>query len=218
MGASEAGIVKYVDIIWDWNGTLFDDAWLCVETMNHILRRRKLPPLSADQYAERFRFPVEAYYRDLPFDWSAESFEEIGREFMREYEARRLECSLRAGAKDVLAAIRAKGVRQHLISGYHQQTLEELVIHFGLAGFFEDVVGAEDLYGRGKLHLADRWLKRQPRARHRLVVGDTVHDFELACRLGADCALIPAGHNSRRRLEACGARIVESLQDLLATF
>ena len=45
-------------VIWDWNGTLLDDAVLCVEVMNVVLARRKLPPLTAERYADRFRFPV----------------------------------------------------------------------------------------------------------------------------------------------------------------
>ncbi|NCY21717.1 HAD family hydrolase, partial [bacterium] len=34
---------KYRHLIWDWNGTLLDDAWLCREIMNGQLRRRGLP-------------------------------------------------------------------------------------------------------------------------------------------------------------------------------
>ena len=29
---------KYRHVIWDWNGTLLDDAWLCVEIINEMLR------------------------------------------------------------------------------------------------------------------------------------------------------------------------------------
>jgi phosphoglycolate phosphatase len=34
--------MKYKHIIWDWNGTLIDDAWLCVDIMNKILEKRNL--------------------------------------------------------------------------------------------------------------------------------------------------------------------------------
>ncbi|MDH5646585.1 MAG: hypothetical protein OEZ01_11285, partial [Candidatus Heimdallarchaeota archaeon] len=39
---------RYEHIIWDWNGTLLDDAWLCVEIMNSMLAKRpaiKMPML-----------------------------------------------------------------------------------------------------------------------------------------------------------------------------
>ena len=35
--------MKY--IIWDWNGTLLDDVPLCVEIMNTMLKKRRLPEL-----------------------------------------------------------------------------------------------------------------------------------------------------------------------------
>ncbi len=205
----------YQDVIWDWNGTLFDDAWLCVETMNAVLHRRGLPALSAERYAETFRFPVEAYYRDLPFDWTRESFKEIGLEFMRDYEARRLECRLRDGALDALAFFRARGARQHVISGYLQDTLVELVAHYGLTSWFDEIVGASDVYARGKLDLGEAWARRRGGNSPRLVIGDTVHDHEMAQRIGADCVLIPAGHNARRRLEACGVPVVDGLAELI---
>lgn len=206
---------SYADVIWDWNGTLLDDAWLCIETINELLRRRSLPAVTADSYAELFEFPVERYYRRLGFDWSRETFESVGREFMNLYEARRLECRLREGAREALARFRARGARQHLISGYRRDTLQELVDHLGLRDWFEEVIGAEDMYARGKLDLGQRWqLARGAAAGPRLVIGDTVHDFELAGVLDADCVLLPAGHNSRRRLAACGARIIESLHEL----
>lgn len=37
---------KYETVIWDFNGTLFDDAWLCIDVMNEMLNRRGLKTLS----------------------------------------------------------------------------------------------------------------------------------------------------------------------------
>ncbi len=207
--------VPYRHVIWDWNGTLLDDAGLCIEAINLVLRRRNLAEIRADEYAELFDFPVERYYRRLPFDWARESFEQVGSEFMEIYEARRLECRLREGAREALARFRARGARQHLISGYRREPLVELIRHFGLEPFFDEILGAEDIYARGKLNLAERWRTgRDDGDGPRLVIGDTVHDFEMARLLGAACILLPCGHMSRRRLEACGARVAASLDDV----
>ena len=55
-------------VIWDWNGTLLDDAWLCVDVMNGMLCRRALPVLTPAKYEESFDFPVLDFYRrrELP--------------------------------------------------------------------------------------------------------------------------------------------------------
>mgnify|MGYP005843012475 CR=1 FL=1 len=206
---------EYSEVMWDWNGTLFDDAWLCVEAMNGLLRCRGLPELTPERYADIFDFPVERYYRRLGFDWSRETFEAVGLEFMRVYEARRLECRLRLGAVEALARWRRRGARQHLISGYRQDTLDELVARYGVREWFDDVVGAEDVFARGKLDLGARWREaRGAGAGPRLVIGDTVHDFEMARVIGADCVLLPCGHNSLRRLAACGTTLRSSLDEL----
>jgi hypothetical protein len=39
--------ITYKHISWDWNGTLFDGAWLCLETMNTLRRKRVSESLAA---------------------------------------------------------------------------------------------------------------------------------------------------------------------------
>ena len=60
--------MRYKHIIWDWNGTLLDDTWLCVEGINQALIKRNLTPISEDRYREVFTFPVRDYYKKLGFD------------------------------------------------------------------------------------------------------------------------------------------------------
>ena len=64
------------NIIWDWNGTLLDDAWLCRDVMNGMLRLRDMDFLSAERYREIFDFPIVRYYERIGFDLERESFED----------------------------------------------------------------------------------------------------------------------------------------------
>ncbi|HIE27896.1 TPA: hypothetical protein EYP66_11475 [Candidatus Poribacteria bacterium] len=89
-------MTEYRHIIWDWNGTLFDDAWLCVEIVNGLLRNRNKPCISHKQYQEAFDFPIE-------------SFESVATEFIVEYDKRRFECKLQDNAITVLEACAATG-------------------------------------------------------------------------------------------------------------
>ena len=41
---------KYENIIWDWNGTLLDDADYCVICMNKVLSKRKIPQIDINEY------------------------------------------------------------------------------------------------------------------------------------------------------------------------
>jgi len=114
---------KYKHIIWDWNGTLLDDAWLCVDVINGVLSRRNMSTISLRQYQELFNFPVIDYYVRLGFDFEKESFEIVGTEFIDNYEKRRHEVNLQKGAKAVLKSVREADLTQSLLSASLQTTL-----------------------------------------------------------------------------------------------
>ena len=205
----------YRHLIWDWNGTLLDDAWLCREIMNGQLRRRGLPELSVERYEQIFDFPVEKYYRAVGFDWARESFQEAGTEFIVEYEKRKKECSLQGGAQELLARIAAGGWSQAVLSAYSHATLEEFLGHFGVRHHFRSVAGSRDHYAAGKVGHGLKMLEElHVSPQETLLIGDTTHDAEVAKAMGVDCLLVPSGHNSRARLEQCGVPMAESLAAL----
>lgn len=207
---------KYRHLIWDWNGTLLDDAWLCREIMNGQLRKRGLPVISRERYETVFDFPVERYYRTVGFDWAKESFAEAGTEFILEYEKRKKECRLQAGAKALLQRVEQEGISQAVLSAYAHPTLVEFLGHFGVQGHFRSVAGNRDHYAAGKVEQGLEMLEElHVRPQETVLIGDTTHDAEVARAMGVDCLLIPCGHNSRERLESCGFPLVAGLGDLL---
>jgi len=206
---------RYEHVIWDWNGTLLDDAWLALEIINQLLAKRGMPTISAARYREIFGFPLREYCRRLGFDFEQESYEELSDEFIEVYERRRLECRLQPGAVEILAAVKRNGLEQSLLSAYKQQTLEELVAHFGLGEFFEAVIGVDNHYGEGKVERGKRRIAALPHAPGQVVlVGDTVYDLKVSRAMGTDCVLVTSGHQHRQRLEESGARVAGDLQEV----
>jgi phosphoglycolate phosphatase len=45
------------------------------------------------------------------------------------------------------------------------------------------------------------------------MVGDTIHDSEVAKAMGIDCVLVENGHVSRERLETTGRKVVSNLSE-----
>jgi phosphoglycolate phosphatase len=206
---------NYKHIIWDWNGTLLDDAWLCVEIMNGMLAQRDLPPLTLERYEQIFDFPVMDYYRKVGFDFTVEPFVKLSDEFMAAYNRRVRECPLRAGTRDVLVTGQQRGITQSILSAMMQDTLNILLDHFALREFFTSVTGLDNHHAAGKLALAQDWIAAQNLPRTAILfVGDTVHDVEVARALGVDCVYIHSGHHSRERLAAAGVPMIESLADV----
>ena len=205
----------YTHIIWDWNGTLFDDAWLCVEIMNGMLIRRNLPRITPQRYEDIFSFPVSEYYRALGFDFYDEPFERLSDEFMGHYNRRQWECGLRDETREVLMLGRRRGITQSILSAMKQETLNEMMAHFKLRDYFTDIVGLLDHHAFGKLDVAEEWLDAQSLDRQRvLLIGDTTHDYQVAQTLRVACWHIYGGHHSRARLAVSGTRIMESLLDV----
>ena len=77
--------MRYKHIIWDWNGTLLDDRWLCIEAINKTLSKRNMNTVTDNEYVELFCFPVKDYYKKLGFDFIREPFSSLGTDFVDYY-------------------------------------------------------------------------------------------------------------------------------------
>ena len=209
-------IEKYKHVIWDWNGTIFNDVKIGVDIINILLKERELEELTIDRYREVFTIPVKNYYADLGFDFSKEPFEVVGKYWMDEYERRKLECGLFDGVIDLMDKIESLKIGQSILSAYSQHTLEEMVDHFGLRKYFTHIVGLDNIYAASKMHLGIELMNRLGNGKgETLVIGDTVHDFDVAMEMDADCVLVASGHQSKNKLLEATSNVVESIQDLL---
>jgi phosphoglycolate phosphatase len=208
---------RYRHLIWDWNGTLLDDLDYSIGVMNGLLARRGLPLLDRARYHTLFDFPVRNYYARLGFDPARDSFEQLSVEFISAYDARRLECELHAGVETLLPAVSAAGLNQSILSAYRQQTLEEIVAHFDLTRHFVRLNGLDNIYAHSKAELGRAWLRELALPTSDiLLIGDTLHDLEVARELGIDCILVAAGHHPAERLRAGHDRVVNTLAELQA--
>lgn len=210
-------IDQYKHIIWDWNGTIFNDVELGVEIINKILSERGLNVLTVDRYKEIFTIPVKNYYEKLGFDFSKESFEVIGKLWIDEYEKRKYECSLYDGIIEVLEKIKELGIEQSILSAYSQHTLEEMANYFNLRKYFKYIVGLDNIYAAGKLHLGIDLMKKLGNGKgETLLIGDTLHDYEVASEIGADCILVANGHQNKNILLTSGTKVIDNVLELMA--
>ena len=206
----------YKHIIWDWNGTLFNDVELCVDVLNGLLVRRNLPVFSIDAYRDIFTFPVRDYYAKAGLDLEKYAFEQLGKEWMDEYESRRLEGRLFAKAEEVLQITNSNGIEQSILSAYKQDTLTELVNHFNLHHYFTHLIGLDHIYATSKLDLGKDLMKKLSHLNSSvLLIGDTVHDFEVARAMNAGCILIADGHQSKEKLVGYGVDVYDNLKHVI---
>lgn len=212
-------IKKYKHVIWDWNGTMLDDVELCVEVGNNLFRRKSIPEITVQKYKEIFTIPVEDYYKAVGFTFDEETFEVVGKEWMDEYEERKYECSLHTGLVEVLHDIYEAGIKQSVLSAYKQNKLEEMINGFGLDKYLDNIVGLDNIYAESKLHLGKELIKKLGNGHgETLLIGDTVHDYDVAKEMGSDCILISSGHQTKEKLIQTGTPVFENLPEFKNTF
>jgi phosphoglycolate phosphatase len=214
-------IKKYKHVIWDWNGTILDDVELSIDLVNELLAEENLHTLTLEEYRSYFTIPVRNYYEAVGFDFSKESFEVVGKRWMDEYERRKFTCRLYSDVENVISRINSMGIEQSILSAYSQHTLEQMIEYYNLTKYFTHIVGLDNIYAASKVEQGiDLMNKLGHNKGEVLFVGDTLHDYEVACEIGADCALITCGHQSEEKFNENGGkegkfRIIPSVEKLL---
>jgi len=201
-------------VIWDWNGTLLDDRWLCIDVVNGMLRRRGLTPLTEERYLEIFRFPVVDYYELAGFDFKTEPFADLAVEYLAEYDARVGECSLHREAASIVERLAGRGVRQVILSASKQESLEDAVRNTGIDHHFSVLRGLADGHAVSKVDAGRQLIADLAASPDRtIMIGDTDHDVEVAEAIGIAIHLVSGGHQSRDRLAATARPVYKTLPE-----
>jgi phosphoglycolate phosphatase-like HAD superfamily hydrolase len=215
-------------IVWDWNGTLFDDQGVVVEATNASLRAIGIEHLvTNERYQELYRRPMEAFYADLVgFPVTATQWPVLDAAFFDYYNSHMRECGLN---RDALAAMdtwstdRAAPRTQSLLSMFGHDNLVRLTGEFELHPRFHRIDGRPDDQDFGPkakylvrhvehLRSADPALTAEQIA----LIGDCADDADAAFHLGATAVLFTGGSSSRAVLAKSGAPVVDSLTEAVA--
>ena len=206
---------KYKFIIWDWNGTIYNDTLFCVGVMNNLLSKRNLPLLTVKKYRELFNFPVKNYYQKLGFDFRNESFEKIGSEFINEYNNKHFECKLHMDIEKLIKKLNKNDYKQYVLSAREETKLIEDLKHYGIDTLFQDISGLNNHYANGKIKIGKKLMARNGiNPENCILIGDTLHDAEVAAKLKVDCLLTANGHHSYKKLKQINVPVCKSVTEL----
>ena len=208
--------MRYKHIIWDWNGTLLDDRWLCVEGINQALIKRDLPIISEHQYRKIFTFPVKEYYKKLGFDFDNEPFEVAGDEFVDYYGKNFHKAKLQKGSRTLLSEIQSKSISQSILSAAMENYLKSWIYAHKLEIYFSEIVGIDNQYAGGKIQEGIKLINKLPfKSEDIALIGDTNHDSDVAEELNVNCILIDHGHVDSKRLKKTGRTVISNLMDII---
>ena len=203
-------------IIWDFNGTLLADAQLSVDCDNYVFDELGLPHITIEDYRAHMTMPVRDFYTALGVDLAVYPYDVISRLWLDRFNQLAVETGLVPGVMDVVRALHAAGYSQSVLSASYEPSLLEQCGQLGLAPYMQAINGLSDESATPKTEIGRRQMAALGLAPGDVIlVGDMIADSALAAALGAQCVLVPWGHNSRQRLETTGRRIASSCEELL---
>lgn len=197
-------------VLWDLDGTLLDSKLSIRDTMNTVLAERGLPPFTRAELDALIGHPLRDILATKTKD--AAAVEAMTHRYRAAYnESGWVTVRLAEGVAEVVADLRAAGVRHAVVTSKGQHETEVLLVDLGVAHLFDAVVGDDDV----------RPLKPDPapvREALRLLggvaperavmVGDTTFDVGAARGAGVPCVGVLWGTHDRATLAKAGADAV----------
>ncbi len=206
--------MKYKNIVWDYNGTIIDDAKLAVDAENLVLKSYGLPEITLEYYLRECEMPIINFYNKI-FDMKNYDFSEIGGRFIENYDRLFDTAGIFPEVREMIEALSGSGYNQGVISGFESGRLKESLKKFGLEGYFRFMSGSDDIDCGDKSERAVGVVEKYGfEPKDTLFIGDMYHDYETAKRVGADCVLIAKGHQGAEVLRSYGITVLDSAEEL----
>ena len=192
--------MKY--ILWDWNGTLLDDTQAALDTLNIMLARRGAKPIALNFFRDHFAFPCRPFYDAIGMHVEDAEWDALAKEYHDLYAEQPKQLNREAIA--ALEEVKRAGAKQSIISALRQDLLDEVTARMGVASYMECIYGVDNLDGASKLDRALELMSRiapqvgeQPDV---VLIGDALHDKEVADALKVRCVLCGQGSHAAWRL------------------
>lgn len=209
-------------IVWDWNGTLFDDLEIIVASVNVSLRTIGSPPIDVETYRSVYQRPLHRFYENLlgrPV--SPEEMRSIDIDFHAAYHALLDQARLTVDARRAVGLVAERGRTQSVLSMWWHDQLVPAVRFFGLDDYMLAVDGHRGGPGESKeRHLAGH-VEQLTRlfgvpSEEMVVIGDVTDDADAARAAEVGCVLYDGGSQPREVLASrevpVAATLVEAVE------
>jgi phosphoglycolate phosphatase len=164
-----------------------------------MLRERGAQEISMEFYRDNFAFPVRPFYTKIGMVLENEAWDDIAQEYHDVYamQPKRLN-------RDTIAAletVKKAGLKQSVISALRQDLLNGDMVNYGVGEYFDRVFGVDNLDGASKITRAKSLLAElNADPADIIMIGDSLHDKEVANAIGVKCILTAQGSHAGWRL------------------
>lgn len=194
-------------VLFDLDGTLSDSAPGILAALRHAFEVNGLAPLDPD--TERVILGPPFYESLPPLIGGEDKLPAVIAAYRERYGAGCMyDTSVYDGVREVLAALRARGLRLAVATSKPEHYATPIVEHLGLSEFF-DTIGGDELDGslRTKALVIAKVLRRlgSTEAADVVMIGDRAHDVLGAREHGIACIGAGWGYGLPGELERAGA-------------
>ncbi|MDL2409138.1 HAD hydrolase-like protein [Rhizobium calliandrae] len=196
-------------LVFDWNGTLLDDAYAVLQTTNIILNRFGHAPINIDAFRKHCDVPFSLLYRRLGM--SEDDVAAVDRDgsaiFHETYEPLAGKADLREGARAILELARREAALAIIVSNHIVAPLRCQLQRLGIDKYINDVLAFESRTTQYKsmskgerlrLYMQENDIKPEST----FIIGDMPVETEIARQLGLVSVSITGGFVSEARLRA----------------
>ena len=167
-----------------------------------MLAKRGVKPIAMDFFRDHFAFPCRPFYDMIGMHVEDAEWDALAKEYHDIYAEQPKELNREAIA--ALERVKRAGAKQSIISALRQDLLDEVTARTGVAKYMECIYGVDNLDGASKLDRALELMNRiappageQPNV---VLIGDALHDKEVADALKVKCVLCGQGSHAFWRL------------------
>lgn len=201
-------------IVWDYNGTVLDDAYTSVLAVNEMLSARGLPKTNLEIYKKTLVMPLTEYYKTVGI--YTDDISVLSQEFRGYCDKHKDNSRIFDGVYEVISFAKSKGIKNILLSSLYHEHLVEETKKYNIEDWFDIISGLSDKNLGSKSGMADAIFKKEGiDPKNVLFIGDLVTDAKTAYELGADCILIPNGHTDKKRCEAACEKVFDDVKQII---
>lgn len=209
-------------IVFDWNGTLFDDFDAMLKCNNIVFEKFGKPAATADAYREFYEVPFGTLLRNHGF--SVEEVTTIDEQtkhiFHDHYEPHAELLGLRKGADEILRQAHARGIRNLILSNHLVAPIRAQLSRLKIEHLFSEVLAYSDratqFRDTTKGEKLQRYMKHVAlEPRQALIIGDSTEEIAIARDQGLISVAITGGCVSEARLrQARPDHLIHAMHEL----
>lgn len=201
-------------IVWDFNGTVLDDAYTSVLAVNEMLRARGLPETNLEIYKKTLVMPLTEYYKTVGI--YTDDIAVLSQEFRKYCDMHKDNSRIFDGIYDVICYAKSLGIKNILLSSLYNEHLIAETKKYNIEGWFDIISGLCNRNLGSKSDTAAAIFKKENiNPENVLFIGDLISDARTAKELGADCILIPNGHTDKARCVNECDKVFDNVKEII---